>query len=267
MNEITGFERLLEFPSSSLRSMAESFLHGSLSYGITQGSLASHIGSGASELLPWFRAMLDKGWSTKSFGWHLMALHLAKKREEFVQQDFDLAFSGPPVQGTPVFDTPTMVQSLFGNATCDVLIASYVFRSAASVLKCLVEKHDADSNFRVRFIVDLSHQRKNWGEPLPIVAARFKKEFFADHWPGERYPEIWHDPRVFNESDPTKRGVMHAKVVVIDNTFALVTSANFTEAAHHRNIEAGVLFKSVRQVARVRSYFEGLMSTGQLARL
>ena len=39
------------------------------------------------------------------------------------------------------------------------------------------------------------------------------------------------------------RGSLHAKCVVVDRSTALVTSANFTEAAQHRNIEAGLLIR------------------------
>ena len=34
---------------------------------------------------------------------------------------------------------------------------------------------------------------------------------------------------------------MHAKAIVVDNLRVFVTPANFTEAAHDRNIECGVL--------------------------
>lgn len=38
-------------------------------------------------------------------------------------------------------------------------------------------------------------------------------------------------------------GVQHSKVAIIDSAVALVTSANFSDAAAHRNLEAGVLVR------------------------
>ncbi|MCX6875023.1 MAG: phospholipase D-like domain-containing protein [Verrucomicrobia bacterium] len=152
----------------------------------------------------------------------------------------------------------------FEEAKRDVIVASYVFYQCRGLLAPLAVKLDADPNFKVRFIVDLSHQRQHATEPLPIVANRFKTNFLSDLWSGNRQPEFWHDPRIFDEEDRKKAGVMHAKVVIIDSEAALVTSANFTEAAQNRNIEAGVIVRQSHQVACLRSYFEGLIDTGGL---
>ena len=175
--------------------------------------------------------------------------------------------SGPEVPGTPVVSTPTMVRALFEEARHDVIVASYVFHQSADMLAPLAVKLDANPDFRVKIIVDLSHQREQENEPLPIVANRFRSRFLASHWPGTRAPEIWHDPRVFEAEDRTKAGVMHAKVVIIDAQAALVTSANFTEAAQNRNIEAGVIVRHGRHVCRLRAYFEGLIEAGHLRKL
>jgi phosphatidylserine/phosphatidylglycerophosphate/cardiolipin synthase-like enzyme len=60
---------------------------------------------------------------------------------------------------------------------------------------------------------------------------------------------------------------LHAKGVVVDEERLLITSANFTEAAHERNLEAGVLMRD-RSVARaIRSQFEMLVSRGLLQRI
>ncbi len=49
-----------------------------------------------------------------------------------------------------------------------------------------------------------------------------------------------------------------------DRRIAVVTSANFTEAAHTKNIGAGVLIRSEPFVTRLGGYFEALPSSGQL---
>jgi phosphatidylserine/phosphatidylglycerophosphate/cardiolipin synthase-like enzyme len=52
--------------------------------------------------------------------------------------------------------------------------------------------------------------------------------------------------RLFGEFDPRAQAaspaaVLHAKCIVVDGRHALITSANFTEAASQRTVEAGVL--------------------------
>ena len=52
--------------------------------------------------------------------------------------------------------------------------------------------------------------------------------------------------------------------MVVDDERALVTSANFTEAAHDRNIEAGVLLDDPRQASALRRRFDALIRRGVL---
>ena len=46
-----------------------------------------------------------------------------------------------------------------------------------------------------------------------------------------------------------------------------MTSANFTEAAQERNIEAGVVVRSPRFAARLADHFDALADAGLLKRL
>ncbi|MBI4623943.1 MAG: hypothetical protein HY736_12100 [Verrucomicrobia bacterium] len=64
-----------------------------------------------------------------------------------------------------------------------------------------------------------------------------------------------------------QRASLHAKVVVVDRRKILITSANFTEAAHKTNIELGVLCSVPYLAERVCSYFEALRNSAQLRRL
>jgi phosphatidylserine/phosphatidylglycerophosphate/cardiolipin synthase-like enzyme len=49
--------------------------------------------------------------------------------------------------------------------------------------------------------------------------------------------------------------------VIIDDEVSLMTSANFTEWARHRNIEAGVLIRSANFALQLRQQFEGLIQS------
>lgn len=251
---------LLELPSATLRDMAASLKSGILRHGITRGNLASFAGPQAAPLVQGFKALQESGASAEALSEMVRLLAEAKFRTEAKAMDMELILSGPPSPVVPVRDMPSTVRALFEEAERTVLVASYVFFGADELLRPLVERHDKDPNFSVRFVVDLSHQRKG-DEPLPLVANRWRKNFLENQWKGERPPEIWHDPRVFEMETRSEAGVMHAKVVVIDDKAALETSANFTNAACHRNIEAGFLVRRVGEVRRIRRYFEGLMET------
>ena len=255
---------LLDLPASTLLELGNALRGGSLRYGVSAGMLSSFAGNRAGDLALALQGVLDDGCSTEALGTMCLLLQTAKARMETNENALYLALSGPDVPGTPVVSTPTVVRALFEEAKHDVIVASYVFYQCKDLLAPLAEKLDADPHFKVRFIVDLSHQRQHAAESLPIVANRFKTNFLSNLWPGNRQPEFWHDPRVFDEEDRKTAGVMHAKVVIIDSEAALVTSANFTEAAQNRNIEAGVIVRQAHQVGVLRSYLEGLIDTGGL---
>ena len=91
------------------------------------------------------------------------------------------------------------------------------------------------------------------------VVRRFAAQFFAREWPGTRRPEVFYDPRGLQPGGSGPRAVQHAKCVVIDDAEALVTSANFTEAAQERNIEAAET--GLEDIDRVRGFF-GLSQEG-----
>lgn len=264
MNDAPDLSLLLKLPASTLKEIAEEFREGSLRHGISIGLLTPLVGSMAGSLAGVFHDLSNDGCTTSALAGFCEAMHVAKSRMEKIENDFYLTLSGLDVPGIPVVDTGTVVRSLFEEAKKEVLVSSYVFSHAKELLAPLAARMNANSDFRVRFVLDLTHQRKSQDEALPIVANRFKKHFMEHHWTGSTVPEFWHDPRNFHEIEQEKRGVMHAKVVIIDSSAALVTSANFTAAAHARNIEAGVIIRQPGQVRLVRDYFEGLISTKQL---
>lgn len=61
-----------------------------------------------------------------------------------------------------------------------------------------------------------------------------------------------------------KYGLQHSKVVVVDSTLALVTSANFSNAAAHGNLEAGVLIRDPLFASKLRQRFASLTKSGTL---
>ena len=79
-------------------------------------------------------------------------------------------------------------------------------------------------------------------------------------------PRVYYDPRSLDPAGRTASS-MHAKCVVIDGREALVTSANFTEAAQARNIELGLLVNSQSVARKIEEHFLALIREACLERL
>jgi phosphatidylserine/phosphatidylglycerophosphate/cardiolipin synthase-like enzyme len=257
---------LLRLPAASLAALGAALESGTLRHGFSPKSLQPFCGDAAPAVEQALHHLSQTGFSTASAGILCQALGRALAERDVTERSLQLVLSGPEVVGTPVVDTKTTVLSLFQEAQQEVLITSYVFHQTAAFFSLLAQKHDADPAFRVTFIVDLTHSRKSPDDSIAKLAPAYAANFRKQHWPGVRPPEIWHDPRGF-EPAAADRGILHAKTVIVDRKIAFITSANFTEAAQARNIEAGVLIRQARIAERLNGYFAGLISTNVLRRL
>ena len=61
-----------------------------------------------------------------------------------------------------------------------------------------------------------------------------------------------------------KLACLHAECIVIDEDRALITSANFTEAAHERNIEARTVITDTILSRALKAQFDTLVDHGAL---
>lgn len=68
------------------------------------------------------------------------------------------------------------------------------------------------------------------------------------------------------ETDKTRRAVLHARCV-IDSKRSLMTSANSTEAAHERNIEAGAIVDDPALASALERRFTSLVTAQVRKRL
>ncbi|MHC5820709.1 MAG: phospholipase D-like domain-containing protein [Nostoc sp.] len=102
--------------------------------------------------------------------------------------------------------------------------------------------------------------------PTSTLLREFANTFRQDIWPGKRLPEVFHDPRSLTVGAESK-ACLHVKCVVVDQERVLVTSANLTEAAHERNIEAGVLLNDPVTAQALQIQFESLVTRNILCRI
>jgi hypothetical protein len=177
----------------------------------------------------------------------------------------DLVWTGPETLGVTNRDTGVVVPELFGAAESEVLVAGFAVYQGRAVFKRLAERMKECPNLRVRLFLDVQRHPSDISVAEELVR-RFAHRFCAQEWPGQQLPDLYYDPRSL-DADAVKRSSLHAKCIVVDRRLALVTSANFTEAAQVRNIEVGALIHDGQFAARLASHFDTLADVGLLRRL
>lgn len=171
-----------------------------------------------------------------------------------------IVWSGTEGVGTRSRDTWIVVRDLFLKAARTVLISSYAIDKgdkAEELFGELAARMDAEPKLRVRIFLNVP---RKYGDDTPAdeLLARFRDDFRGHIWPGTRLPTVLHDPRSLS-TDWGPKACLHAKCIVADGARAFVSSANFTEAAQRRNIEAGVLLEDAGLASALEEQFEGLV--------
>lgn len=253
-----------KLPLHALRSLVASLREGPLSSGITRFALQQIAGAHAAELETYLTELGRSGMDTPQIA--LLVEAVARVRESTPDPTslFDLVLSGPDVPGIPTADTAAVMHTLIEEATSEVLLVAYAVHNGQRIFGRLAAKMQATPSLRVVFCLDIPRKRADTSLPSDIIS-RFANEFRERHWPWPQLPELFYDSRSLSE-DWAKRSSLHAKCVIVDRHVALITSANFTEAARLRNIEAGVVVRYQPFVERLVNYFEGLQESGQLTR-
>ncbi len=153
--------------------------------------------------------------------------------------------------------TKIYLPQLFSRARKHILIAGYSFDQSSQLFESL---HGAmlEHGVTVQLFVDIGQllerlkqvarqQGRDFGmlsKPLQTCRDSLSKGnatvslFYQLLWPfdGDR-PQVFFDPRTASEASLVS---LHAKCVVVDYQYSLITSANFTDRGQTRNFEAGV---------------------------
>jgi phosphatidylserine/phosphatidylglycerophosphate/cardiolipin synthase-like enzyme len=180
----------------------------------------------------------------------------------------ELVWSPPELDAVDARDTSVVVQELFRRARTHITIATYALdarEKAEALFGELAQRMDTEPSLVVRVFANI-HRTYRDPTPSAVLIREFAKQFREQIWPGQRLPEVYYDPRSL-ETEPHKRAVLHAKAVVVDGRWTLLSSANFTQAAQQRNIEAGVLLDDPRLAARMTRQFDRFVEAKIFARL
>jgi phosphatidylserine/phosphatidylglycerophosphate/cardiolipin synthase-like enzyme len=255
-------DALSRLPDADLLALAAAVRAGRLAPPFALASARRFCGSGeAGAAALRMQQLTDEGLAPAHLA--LLLESIAQARARPVEGNLlDLVWTGPEAAGLANRATGVVVRELFASASESVLVVGYAVFQGREVFRALADRMEALPGLRVRMFLEVQHQHGD-DTPEQEVLARFARRFRESEWPGKRLPEVFYDPRSL-ATDTAKRSSLHAKCVVIDRQTALVSSANFTEAAQERNIEVGVLVRSPMFAARLAQHFDTLAAAGLL---
>ena len=250
-------EPLHELSTAKLKALASSLRSGSLSLGISKGIVQQITGNNPQSITDCLNTLSRSGMSPAHIATIVEAIITSRERAISPDQLVELVLSGPEVSGVPTNDTSATMQSLIAEATKEILLVGYAVHNARGIFAPLAKRMSGTQGLRVTFCLDIARKLGDTSLDSEIIK-RFAIEFKEKHWPWKPLPDMYYDPRSLS-GNSEHRSSLHAKCIVVDRRAALVTSANFTEAAQQRNIEVGVLVRHVHLAARVVDYFAGLI--------
>jgi hypothetical protein len=182
-----------------------------------------------------------------------------RQRRPRLEDAIDLVMSGPEGAGVANRDTRVVVRELFANAQASVLVAGYAVYQGKSVFQALADRMVEVPALKVRLFLDIQRGQGDT-TAASLLVRRFAERFRKTQWPQERpLPQVYYDPRSLDLSAQEK-SAMHAKCIVVDDHDLFVSSANFTEAAQNRNLEVGLLIRSVPLATNLTSHFDALVA-------
>ncbi|MBK9260673.1 MAG: hypothetical protein IPM54_12730 [Polyangiaceae bacterium] len=179
--------------------------------------------------------------------------------------------------------TRIVLPELFARAREHVLVAGYAIDHGAELFLSLyraMAQHGVTADFFVdagQLLERLRQTAKQAGQHWPSSSARVDAAagpvargraivalFYELMWPfGDPKPVVYFDPRTVDERSAMS---LHAKCVVIDQEYTLITSANFTDRGQTRNLEAGVAIEDRAFAASLERQWMNLVEAGVVVR-
>jgi hypothetical protein len=199
------------------------------------------------------------GMQATELSYMLRALAHERAAGQRIADRIELVWSGPEHSSSGSRDTGVVVRELFSAARSTVRIAGFAVHNGRSVFSTLASNMAANPALSVKMFVNIPRPHLDTRSADEIVRA-YVADFVQNEWPGERLPELYYDPRALS-TQPGPRASLHAKCIVVDRRSSFITSANFTEAAQDRNIEAGVLIDDPHLAGAVENQLDNLISS------
>ena len=258
--------RLRELPAGVLSALATALQTGKLKPPFTRATVEHLVGGP-----PWLAAELTtlttRGLSPAALAWGIGLITEERAEWRSRWDGLALTWTGPEEVVTETRDTGAVARELFAGAQRSLLVSTYALDEGAKGenLLAILRQRMVSQTLDVRFFVNLPRE---YGDERPSAtilaqhARRLREKVFT--W--EPRPSVFYDRRAL-EPGHGPRGCLHAKVIVRDEVQTLITSANLTEAAQERNVEAGVLIDDAPFARGVVGQFERLVAAGVLVEL
>ena len=180
---------------------------------------------------------------------------------------FELVMTGPEPPGAMIRDTGVVVRQMFQNATRSICICGFAVYQGRDIFSSLASRMQSVTGIKVRMYLNIQRPYRDV-TPTEALIASFQRSFRDNQWPQDlRLPEVYFDPRALELDQAGKSACLHAKFVIADSRQVFISSANFTEAAQLRNIEAGVLSENAPLANELETHFQSLIDHKYLARL
>lgn len=254
---------------TSLKSLAEALVNKRLSPPFEIVVVKKYVPSSLSmEITEFLNSCISKGMQPFHISEMLRILEEEKVFGQAMSEQAELVWSGLEILGSASRDTRIVIQELFKKAQHSVMIASYALdtrKKAKEIFGVLASRMEEFPTLSVRMFINVSRKYREEAPDL-ILVQQFSEMFRKEIWPGKRYPEVFYDPRSL-VIDGEHRACLHAKCIVVDDEAVFITSANFTEAAQERNLEAGILLINPQIALQLRSQFETLVARNILRRI
>ncbi len=253
---------LLDLSDLSLQALAASFGDGPMRRGIQTSTVQTIAGAATAEVLGALQSLEREGFTPAQLAQLLDLLSAERARHPRPETLIELVLSGPEVESAPMQDTAAVMQTLVRGAEREILLVGYAINDGRTIFRDVAERMQAVPGLQVTLCINIP--RGSDSSAAPFVVERFAQDFRRRHWPGDRLPALYYLPASL-DANASSRASLHAKCVVVDRARALVTSANFTEAAQSRNVEIGLLVQHAPIATRIVDYIAGLCAAGQLA--
>lgn len=241
-------------PAGTLRSIAGALRSGQLSMPLSRLALSRVANNLPDAVVTEIARLSNEGIAAQ----HLALLMDAKAEttECRLAAGAELVWTGPEVSVAHSRDTAVVLGELFHSAERSVLVSTFVVSHVNKVFSALATRMADQPGLRVQLFIHVDRARGDTryeSEILRDFANTLKSE-----WPGPVRPTVYYAPSSLS-LDPLQRATWHAKVVVIDESTAFVTSANFTQWAQERNVEAGVIVRNAHFAQQLTHQFESLV--------
>jgi phosphatidylserine/phosphatidylglycerophosphate/cardiolipin synthase-like enzyme len=163
-------------------------------------------------------------------------------------QSVSVVWTGPESGVSSSRLTAAAVIDLINEARSQILLVSYATQTEPSISAALSAA--AARGATVTLLAERNGDNPSYTSPVsmpfPLLNA------LRLHWPASARPP---------------GASLHAKIIVVDDSIALVGSANLTSRAMESNLECGILIRGGPQPKAIRDHIAGLYASGSLRRL